>query len=178
MKRHLGRILIFLGIGVWLIGVVFMYFRSWKDRSPNNVSPYVGHTAPDFELTNLKGQSIRLGDFRGRPVLINFWATWCSYCLQELPVIEKYYERYASEINVLAIEVGDSLTDVRSIVTQYGFTFLVLRDPDSDVFQQYRLDSFPVTFVLDTEGTVVIKHQGYMSENKLVEYLDKVGLSK
>jgi thiol-disulfide isomerase/thioredoxin len=178
MKRHLGRLLIFFGVVIWLITVVFMYVRSWRERSPNNVSPYVGHTAPDFELTNLSGQSFRLGDFRGHPVLINFWATWCSYCLQELPVIEKYYEHYASEFIVLAVDVGDSLADVRSVVTQYGFTFLVLRDPDSHVFQQYRLDSFPVTFILDTEGLVLVKHQGYLSENKLVEYLDKVGFSK
>jgi peroxiredoxin len=178
MRRHISRLLILFGVGIWLIAVGFMYIRSWNERSPDNVSPSVGHMAPDFELVNLTGQSIRLGDLRGRPVLINFWATWCGYCLQELPVIEKYYERYASEFIVLAVDVGDSPSDVRSVVTKYGFTFPVLRDPDSNVFQQYRLDSFPVTFVLDTEGIVLVKHQGYMSENKLVDYLNKVGLSK
>jgi len=179
MKRHLSRLLIFFGVGIWLIAVGFMYIRSWKDRSPDNrSSPSIGHIAPDFELINLSGQSIRLGDLRGHPVLINFWATWCGYCLQELPVIEEYYKRYASELIVLAVDVGDSLEDVRSVVTKYGFTFPVLRDPDSNVFRQYRLDSFPATFVLDTKGIVLVKHQGYMSENKLVEYLNKVGLSK
>jgi cytochrome c biogenesis protein CcmG/thiol:disulfide interchange protein DsbE len=178
MRRHLGRLLILFGVAGWLIAIGFMYIHSWKERSTNNVSPSVGHVAPDFELTNLSSQSIRLGDLRGRPVLINFWTTWCSYCLQELPVIEKYYEYYATELIVLAVNVGDSLADVRSLVAKYGFTFPILRDPDSNVFQRYRLDSFPVTFVLDTEGIVLVKHQGYMSESKLVEYLNKVGLSR
>jgi cytochrome c biogenesis protein CcmG/thiol:disulfide interchange protein DsbE len=178
MKRHLGRLVIIFGVGIWLFAFGFMYVRSRNERASDNVSPSVGNTAPGFELANLSGQSIRLGDLRGRPVLINFWATWCGYCLQELPVIEKYYERYASELIVLAVDVGDSLADVRSVVKKYGFTFPVLRDPNSIVFQQYRLDSFPVTFVLDTEGVVLVKHQGYMSEDKLVEYLNKVGLSK
>jgi thiol-disulfide isomerase/thioredoxin len=178
MKRYISRILILFGVGLWIFAVGFMYFRSWKEKPHGNVSPSVGSLAPDFELSNLSGQRIRLGDLRGRPVLINFWATWCGYCLQELPVIEKYYEKYGSRLIVLAVEVGDSADEVRDLVAKYGFTFPVLRDPDSLVFQKYRLDSFPVTFMLDTKGMVQVKHQGYMSEDKLVEYLGKVGLSK
>ena len=163
---------------MWVFAAGFMYIRTLKERSPENVAPAVGHKAPDFELQNLSGQIIRLGDLRGRPVLINFWATWCAYCLEELPVIEKYYERYASDLIVLAVEVGDSIEEVRSVVINNGFQFPVLRDPDSRVFQKYRLDSFPVTFVLDTNGIVLVKHEGYMTENNLVDYLNMVGLYK
>jgi peroxiredoxin len=95
-----------------------------------------------------------------------------------MPYIEKYYERYGSDLIVLAVEVGDSISNVRSVVQKYGFTFTVLWDPDSKVFNLYRLRSFPVTFILDPNGIIQIKHQGYLSEDKLVEYLDKVGLSK
>lgn len=178
MKRQISRLLILFGVGMWVFAVGFMYIRSKKERPPDNVAPSVGYTAPDFELQNLSGKSIKLGDLRGHPVLINFWATWCSYCLQEMPVIEKYYERFSSDLIVLAVEVGDSATEVRSVVSEYGFTFFILRDPNSYVFRKYGLDSFPVTFVLDPKGIVLVKHQGYMREDKLVEYLNKVGLSK
>jgi peroxiredoxin len=178
MKRQISRLLVLFGAGIWVFAITFFYIRTKLEKSPLNVAPSVGYTAPDFELLNLTGQSTKLGDLRGRPVLINFWATWCSYCLQEMPVIEKYYERYASDLTVLAVEVGDSADEVRSVVQENGFTFTILRDPDSQVFQKYRLDSFPVTFVLDPKGVVLVKHQGYMSEIKLVEYLNKVGLSK
>jgi len=163
---------------MWLFAAGFMYIRSVKERSPENIAPVVGRKAPDFELQSLSGQFVRLGDLRGRPVLINFWATWCGYCLDELPVIEKYYERYASDLIVLAVEVGDTIEDVRSVVKKNGFQFLVLRDPDDRVFQKYRLDSFPVTFVLDTDGIILVKHEGYMKENNLVDYLNMVGLNK
>jgi peroxiredoxin len=155
-----------------------MMLRNKNEGAPANVSPSVGHTAPDFELQNLAGEVIHLEDFRGHLVLINFWATWCGYCYDEMPFIEKYYERYASDLIVLAVEVGDSVANVQSVVQKYGFTFKVLWDPDSSVFNQYRLRSFPVTFILDAQGIVQVKHQGYMSEEKLVEYLHKVGLTK
>lgn len=178
MKLQTSRILIFFGVGIWVFAASFMYFRSVKERSPDIIAPIVGYKAPDFELQNLSGQRIRLGDFHGHPVLINFWATWCSYCLDELPVIEKYYERYRTDFVVLAVDVGDSIEEVRSVVIEYGFKFPVLRDTDSRVFVNYRLDSFPVSFFLDENGFVLVKHVGYMNENKLVEYLSMIGLPK
>jgi len=178
MKRQLSRLLILFGVVFWLFALGFMLAKSTKEKSSENVAPLVGYTAPDFELKNLSDQSIKLGDFLGRPVLINFWATWCSYCLQEMPVIEKYYERYTPNLVVLAVEVGDSVEEVRSVVAKNGFKFFIVRDPDSLVFEKYRLDSFPSTFVLDAKGIIQVKHLGYMNENKLVEYLNKVGFSK
>jgi peroxiredoxin len=178
VKLHTGRWFIFLGVGVWVFAVGFMYLHSWKERSPNGEAPSIGHTAPDFELQNLSGQSIRLGELRGHPVLINFWATWCGYCIDEMPFIEKYYERYASELIVLAVEVGDPIAKVRSVVTKNGYKFPILLDPDNLVYKKYRLNTFPVTFILDESGVIRVKHQGYMSEDKLVKYLDEVGLSQ
>lgn len=178
MKRQISRLLILVGIGIWIFVAGFLYFRSLKGGSAETVAPSIGNTAPDFELANLTGQTIRLNNLRGRPVLINFWATWCGYCLQELPTIEKYYERYSSNLVVLAVEVGDSMDDVRSVVAKYGFKFPVLRDPDSHVFNRYRLDSFPVTFILNAKGVVMVRHLGFMTEDNLVNYLSEVGLNK
>ncbi len=178
MKRQLSWIFILFGTGFMVFALGFLFLRFKNGKSGNTTTPLVGFIAPDFELQNLAGQSIKLGDFRGHPVLINFWATWCSYCLQEMPVIENYYERYTPNLIVLGVEVGDSADDVRSVVTKYGFTFTILRDPDSRVFEKYRLDSFPVTFVLDEKGIIQVKHLGYMSEDNLVAYLNKVGFNK
>lgn len=178
MKRHLSYFLILLGVGVWVFALGFMYIQSKHGESPDNIAPMVGHTAPDFELNNLAGQSVKLGDLRGHPVLINFWATWCEYCLEEMPVIEKYSQQYAPELIVLGVDVGDSLDQIISVVNKYGFTYNILWDPDSRVFKNYRLDSFPVTFLLDNQGTVKVKHIGYMSESNLVAYLRQVGLER
>jgi peroxiredoxin len=178
MNRQVSRFLIFAGVGLCVVMISFLYIRSKLGQGPGPVAPQVGFTAPDFTLQNLSGQSIRLGDLRGHTVLINFWATWCNYCLQEMPTIEKYYERYFSNLVVLGVEVGDSAEEVRAFVTKNGFKFNILRDPDSRVFEKYRLDSFPVTFLVDPKGTVLIKHLGYMSEKKLIEYLSVAGITK
>jgi peroxiredoxin len=178
MKRHLSWLFILLGAGFIVFALGFLLLRFGIGKSENTSAPLVGYIAPDFELQNLTGQSIRLGNLRGHPVLINFWATWCDYCLQEMPVIEKYYERYSPNLIVLGVEVGDSVDEVRSVVIKYGYTYIMLRDPDSHVFAKYRLDSFPVTFVLDEKGIIQVKHVGYMSEDYLVAYLNKVGFNK
>lgn len=178
MKRQVSRLLIVAGIGLWVIIIAFLYFRSKINQEPGQVAPQVGYTAPDFTLKNLSGQSIRLSDLRGQTVLINFWATWCNYCLQEMPTIEKYYERNISNFVILGVEVGESFEEVRAFVAKNGFKFNILRDPNSQVFKKYRLDSFPVTFIIDPKGIVLIKHLGYMSETNLVGYLSKAGLTK
>lgn len=178
MKRNLSGLLIFMGIGAWVFALGFVFVRSKIAASPSAVAPMVGHTAPDFELLNLDGQPIRLSELRGQPVLINFWATWCGYCLDEMPVIEKYYERFTPDLTVLGVEVGDSVDDIRAVVEKYGFTYDILRDPDSRVFDQYKLDAFPVTFMVDSQGIIQVKHLGWMSEDKLVSYLSQVGLEK
>ncbi len=178
MNRRISRFFIIAGVVLWVVIIGYLYIRSRLVQEPGQVAPQVGFTAPDFTLQNLSGQSIRLADLRGHTVLINFWATWCNYCLQEMPAIEKYYERNLSNLVVLGVDVGDSAEEVRSFITKNGFKFNILRDPDSRVFKKYRLDSFPVTFFIDPKGTVLVKHLGYMSENKLEEYLSMAGLTK
>ena len=178
MKRTLSWLFVLMGIGAWVFALGFVFVRSKIETSPSTEAPLVGHTAPDFELQNLDGQNIKLSELRGHPVLINFWATWCGYCLDEMPVIEKYYEHYAPNLTVLGVEVGDSVDDVRAVVAKYGFTYDMLRDPDSIVFDRYKLDAFPVTFMVDSQGIIQVKHLGWMSENRLVSYLSQVGLEK
>jgi peroxiredoxin len=124
-------------------------------------APKVGQAAPDFALWSLDGQTVRLSDFRGRVVLINFWATWCGPCRGEMPEIEAVYREFKDQdFMVLAInEENTSLDEARKLARDFrdelDLTFPILLDgPDGQVFRQYRLYGLPSSFIVDKEGVI------------------------
>lgn len=124
-------------------------------------APKVGQAAPDFALWSLDGQTVRLSDFRGRVVLINFWATWCGPCRGEMPEIEAVYRQFKDQdFMVLAInEENTSLDEARKLARDFrdelDLTFPILLDgPDGQVFRQYRLYGLPSSFIVDKEGVI------------------------
>ncbi len=117
----------------------------------------IGNVATDFQLDNLDGQSVSLSDFRGKPVLANFWATWCPPCRSEMPFIQDTFtdKKWADEgLVVLAIDIGESSSTVREFVENYGLTFPVLLDSTQDVFLEYYARAIPTTFFIDREGII------------------------
>jgi thiol-disulfide isomerase/thioredoxin len=141
-------------------------------------SPAVDAPAPDFELERLSGGSLRLSSLQGKPVLVNFWATWCGPCITEMPAIEETYRKYAGQFAVLAVDAGEPAETVAAFVEEQDLTFDVLLDPGSKVQSLYRLRGYPTTFVIDAEGIVRVHHIGPLSENQLADYLMKVGVGE
>ena len=119
--------------------------------------PEIGNLAPDFQLDNLDRQSVNLSDFRGKPVLVNFWASWCPSCRSEMPFIQDVFtdKKWADEgLVVLTIDIGESPSAVREFVKEYGLTFPVLLDIKGDVSLEYYVRSIPTTFFIDREGII------------------------
>jgi thiol-disulfide isomerase/thioredoxin len=137
----------------------------------------VGDVAPDFELERIDGGTLRLSDLRGKPVLVNFWATWCGPCVLEMPNIQKYYEQFPGEFEVVAVNSDESKLAVEKFVKNIGVTFPVVLDPRLLTQSQYRPRGLPTTFILDGEGKVLAQHIGLMSEKNLAGYLEQAGLS-
>ena len=143
-----------------------------------SASPAIGSPAPDFELTNLTGDHIRLSELRGTVVLINFWATWCGPCRLEMPAIQERYERYRPELAVLAVDFDEPADEVKKFVEELGLTFEVLLDPGAKVQDLYRVRGYPTTYLVDAEGSVQVSHIGLMTEDQLDSYLTQVGVGK
>ena len=121
----------------------------------------VGNLAPDFKLKNMEGQTVSLSDFRGQPVLVNFWATWCHYCLQEMPYLEQVYEDWAGEgLVMLAIDKGESKGRVEAFLENRPLSMLVLLDIDESVSRKYMVLSIPATFFIDKDGIIQEKVVG------------------
>ena len=112
-------------------------------------------TAPDFQLSNLEGQSVSLSDFRGSPVLINFWATWCGYCIYEMPFLEEIEEDWADRgLVILAVDSGESKARVKAFLEEQDISLLILLDTDRSVTTTYRISGFPTTFFIDKDGII------------------------
>ena len=139
-------------------------------------APQVGKLAPDFQLPNLEGQSISLSDFRGNPVLINFWASWCYPCIYEMPFIQEVYEEWSARgLVVLAINKGESLSTVKDFMQSGNYSFPVLLDINQDVALEYSIRSIPTTFFIDKDGIIqAIKLGPFLSKADIENSLSKI----
>jgi peroxiredoxin len=116
-----------------------------------------GSPAPNFTLRNLGGQEVSLADFHGKPVLLNFWATWCGPCRQEMPFLQEVAED--SEwtergLVVLAVNLGESAATVQGFLEDNGLTFTVLLDNTREVGAQYNTRYIPTTYFIDKDGII------------------------
>lgn len=119
--------------------------------------------APDFTLRTLGGPNLRLQEQRGRVVLVNFWATWCGPCRQEMPHMNRLYEKYrASGFVLLGVNVDEDPRNAASVAAKLGVTFPVLFDTDKKVSRLYQLSTMPSTLLIDRDGRVRYVHRGYM----------------
>jgi cytochrome c biogenesis protein CcmG/thiol:disulfide interchange protein DsbE len=141
------------------------------------VGPKVGLRAPEFTLQAMDGKTYRLSELAGRPVLINYWATWCIPCKAELPILEKLYQEYQQKgmvvISVNAIE-QDSTDKVQGIINQFGMTFPVLLDQGAQFANLYQAIFFPTTVLVDASGVIREINLGDSTEAELRTSLDNV----
>ena len=115
----------------------------------------IGELAPDFQLPNMEGQIIPLSDFRGEPVLVNFWASWCGPCRAEMPYIQEVYEGWLEQgLVVLTINQGESLSTVENFMQSGNYSFPVLLDTQGQVANQYGILGTPTTFFIDGDGII------------------------
>jgi thiol-disulfide isomerase/thioredoxin len=170
--RSLGR-----GVLIWL-GIIALAFgvSEFVGSRAHAAGPEVNALAPDFELENLAGERVRLSERLGKPLIINFWATWCAPCILEMPNIRKFYEKYPGQFDVLAVNANEPRRDVERFVDDMSLTFDVLLDTGGKTQQLYQIQGYPTSFVIDSQGVIRVEHIGLLTEDNLKDYLLKVGV--
>ncbi len=146
------------GLKIKMLGVLLSIFAATSLAS----SGLAGQSAPDFVLKSATGENVRLSEYRGDVVMINFWATWCGPCRQEMPLLDELYARYQRVgFSLLGINIDDDSRRAMAMVDELGVSFPVLFDEHKEVSKLYEVEAMPVTILLDREGTVRHIHHGY-----------------
>ncbi len=144
--------------GTSLLGAILVIFTV----STLAASSLEGQVAPDFVLKSATGENLRLSEYRGDVVLINFWATWCGPCRQEMPLLDDLYGRYQRVgFNLLGVNIDEDSRRAMQMVQELGVNFPVLFDENKEVSKLYEVEAMPVTILVDREGIVRHVHHGY-----------------
>ncbi|SOC43013.1 TlpA disulfide reductase family protein [Ureibacillus acetophenoni] len=134
--------------------------------------------APEFTLSDLNGKAVNLSDFKGKIVILNFWTTWCPPCIEEMPEMQRFYEKNKDHrIEIVAVNLtnfDNGQQAIESFVQDYGLTFPVLLDKDGVLRSMYEILTIPTSFILDTEGGVFQKIVGPMNEQMMDEIVNSI----
>lgn len=171
-------------VGVAIAGLVWFFDRPGGAKSQavtvtataQGAAPRVGKPAPDFELTLLDGTKVRLSDYRGRPVWINFWASWCPPCRAENPDIQDVYEAHKDEhgLVLLAPAIGERREDVAGYMERADLHYPVGLDTDTQIAANYRVLGIPTHVFVDADGIVREIRVGAMSKKTMEKMIQKL----
>ena len=200
MNKKLDLIILVGSLALVLLIALGAYQYLTKDNTPNNLATLApvatdgtgdtagtGETegtspqaqlAPDFTVYDLDGNAHKLSDYRGKPVVLNFWASWCDPCKSEMPDFEKIYTQYGQDIHFLMVNLTDGLEETvasaSGFIAEKGYTFPVYYDTDMDAAQAYGVYSVPVTYFIDVEGYLIAYGSGALTADILQQGIDMI----
>src|SRR5579883_1211316 len=158
-------------------GAVAFALPPGRNAQVGGSAPKLGSVAPEITIAGLNGQPLSLSAFRGKVVLVNFWATWCEPCKQEFPVLVQAYKQYADDgLVILGVDVEESPAAVAQFAQAFGASFPVGIDGDSSVVLRYRLVGLPTSFFVDRTGVLRAEQFGPLSGTSLRKQLAAAGL--
>lgn len=178
-----------LVFAVILTGAYVLYNKLSAQAAPDSIAttPVVvedptaeteaqGSLAPDFTVYDFDGIAHKLSDFRGKPVILNFWASWCGPCASEMPEFQSFYEQYGEDIHFVLVNLTDghqeTVASASAFLEENGYTLPVYYDTDIDAAMKYGVSAVPVSYFIDAEGYFAAWAQGALSEDMLRQGVD------
>jgi cytochrome c biogenesis protein CcmG, thiol:disulfide interchange protein DsbE len=160
-KARAARIAFWAGLGLLVASLIFAAAVKLRQALPG-----------DFTLPSPGGGAIHLADFRGKAVVLNFWASWCVPCAEEMPALEAFYQLHkGQDVVVIGVDVGETADTAAAFALQHGVTFPIVLDQDAAVADRYGLRGLPMTLVIDRMGLIRWSHLGQVVPAMLEEQL-------
>lgn len=176
MAKHLRTILIVVAFIMLMATAYFSYQALTNSNSANINKSTESIPAVEFTVYDKDNEPVKLSNFEGKPIIINFWATWCPYCREEMDSFQKAYEEYGDEINFLMINSTDGKRETIDIAQEYidetKYTFPVYFDTQGEATYAYEAQSLPTTVCIDKNMNVVIYQPGKMTDKMLAEAIE------
>ena len=139
-----------------------------KASKSGGAQPIKGKPAPDFQFKYANGDMFTLADFKGQPVIVNFWATWCPPCRREMPGLVNAYNKYKDDgLMIIEVDVAEGPEKVTPFVAEKQMTMPVVLDQRQEITRLYHTDSFPTSFFIDKDGIIQARWVGYLPEDQL-----------
>lgn len=169
-------VLILIGV-VTLLAMVVTASPSKRGSATQTARPYDGYAAPDFTLPRLSdGQPVSLSQYHGKPLFINFWASWCPPCNAESPELVKAYAKYGSKVVFISINVthDDTLANVKTFLKKYNVPYPVLLDKQAKVSNEYNVLALPTSLFVNRQGMIVARYSGAIPNPELISTLQRI----
>ncbi len=182
MKNKKSTLILVLFTVLVIAGAAVLY-NNFSDKVAQDLNtPIAGtqaaNTAYDFTVYDADGKAHKLSDFKGKPVVVNFWTTWCGYCIAEMPLFEKMYSQYGEDVEFMMVNlIGDAWdrrSDSDAFLAKTSFTFPVYFDEQLQAATAYNIHSIPVTLLVDADGNLVRKINGMQTEASLGQYMQEL----
>jgi thiol-disulfide isomerase/thioredoxin len=132
-----------------------------------------GPSAPDLEFENFDGELTSLSEFRGQPVVVNFWASWCAPCIAEMPDFERVHQDLQGQVRFLGLNTQDDRASADELVEFTGVTYDLALDPDGELFRAFGVIAMPTTYFVNEDGIIVHRHSGLATEQQLRGLIDE-----
>ena len=167
MSQRTKMILGIAGFTLLLVGAVVAYNVLSKQVQPGITQNGERQAAPDFTVTDAQGSPVKLADMRGKPVVLNFWATWCGYCVDEMPEFAKAHRELGDEVQFMMVNLRESVETGMQYVRGQSYSFPVYFDAQGNAAAAYGVRGIPATFFIDGDGNIVSNTAGALDEAAL-----------